>query len=152
TFVETSLEERGRTPVQRRQPAVNGVAVGLCGPLLPCDLAIHRGHVAYFEVVPRLPHVPFGGEPLVSRIAGEPDELVGPREPLVEVVGTPDRPRCRAEDVRQRAPIPDPAGHLDRFPREGILPPRIPRKGPHTGQPAHHLRPQGAVAVPERGE
>src|SRR5262249_8265032 len=152
TFVEMALEERGRTPVQRRQPAVNGVAADLCGPLLPLDLAIHCGHVAHFEVAPRLPHVPLGGEPLVSSLTGEPDQLVGPREPLLEVVGAPDRPPRRAEDVRQRTRIPDPAGHLDRSPRERTLPRGVPSEGPQARQPAHHLRPQGAVAVPEPGK
>src|SRR5262249_9212168 len=63
-----------------------------------------------------------------------------------------DRPRRRAEHIRQRARIPDPACHLDRCPRERILPLRIAYKSPQTSKSAHHPGPQGAVAALEGGE
>src|SRR5262249_9212169 len=102
---EPSVEERAHAPVQRRQRAEKGVARGLHEPLLPFDLAIYRGHVAEFEVAPRFPHVPLGREPLVSRLAGEPDQLVGAREPIAHAVALSTSASARASPTRRAISI-----------------------------------------------
>src|SRR5262249_34939173 len=85
---KTPCEDCACVPARRRVLAEIALARGLGDVLLDLRFPIHRDDVSELEIVPGLPPVCLGGKPHIADLAGEAHQLVGQREPLVEVVRT----------------------------------------------------------------